>query len=542
MNNNETFVISLKDKNFLKGLVAADRKTEQTKEKVSGLSGAVGHLKTALAGVSIGFLGREIVTTLSDFERFEAVLTNTLGSNSAAKKAINEITDFAAKTPFAVDQLTDSYVKLANQGFVPTQNEMTKLGDLAASTGKDFDQLTEAVIDGQVGEFERLKEFGIRAKKEGDNVAFTFKGVTQNVAFTESAMRDYILSLGDVTGVSGSMAAISKTTGGQISNLGDAVTQLMLNLGTKLKPVISGTISVLGEGVTQIGDFINWLAKGGTGVAIFTTALGALAGGIITYNAIQKAQAFYTGVVTTAQWLLNAAMTANPIGIVVVAIGALVAAFAVAWQQSDKFRAIIKGLWASLKQIGINIKENFLSIPMLIINAFKAIPKALGQIFGSMGSLFDALTSGNIGEAGDIIKKMVTDNAVTDVGKEFIDNQIAGAGKVAGAFGKAYNDELLSSAEKEKLEEEDAVNKKLDPTKSSSSTAGTGKGKGSKGLGAGISEIKASAPKTFNINIGSLIKEQTISTTNLTDTSRKIKEAVTKVLLTAVNDAQIIAE
>jgi hypothetical protein len=542
-NNTETFVISLKDRDFLKGLVAADRKTDNTKVKVQGLTGAVGHLRTALAGVSIAFLGREVIRTLADFERFEAVLTNTLGSNSAAKKAMAEITDFAARTPFAVDQLTDSYVKLANQGLVPTQKEMTSLGDLAASTGKDFSQLTEALIDGQVGEFERLKEFGIRASKQGDKVKFTFKGVQTQVDFTEKAMQGYILGLGEVAGVSGAMAAISKTTGGQISNLGDSVTQLYLNLGTKLKPAISGVIGGLGSLVENLGAFINWLAEGGTGATIFKVALAALTGGLLAYNVMVKGQALITGVATMAQWLLNAAMTANPIGIVVVAIGALVAAFVVAYQQSDKFRAVIKGLWAAIKQVGENIVSNFLSIPSLVINAFKSIPKAIADIFSGVGSLFNAIFGdGKLSDVPDILKGMIADNALAKVGKDFVVGQIEGAQKVAGAFGEAYNNELLDSAKakavKDKTEEEAAVNGKIDPNKGSSAAVGNKK----KGLGAGISEIKASAPKTFNINIGSLIKEQTISTTNLASTALKIKEEVTKVLLTAVNDAQIIAE
>ena len=52
----------------------------------------------------------------------------------------------ASKTPFAVVELTQAFVKLANQGFRPTTDELRKLGDLASSTGKQFDQLAEAII------------------------------------------------------------------------------------------------------------------------------------------------------------------------------------------------------------------------------------------------------------------------------------------------------------------------------------------------------------------------------------------------------------
>jgi len=544
MANQETFVISLKDKQFLSGLVAADKKTDQTKAKVQGLSGAVSSLRTAFAGISIAFLGREIVTTLADFERFEAVLTNTLGSNSAAQKALGDINDFAAKTPFAVNQLTDSYVKLANQGFTPTIKQMGKLGDLASSTGKDFDQLTEALIDGQVGEFERLKEFGIRASKQGDQVKFTFKGVQTQVAFTESAMRDYILSLGDVQGVSGAMAAISETTGGKISNLGDKVTQLYLKLGQKLKPAIDGMIEAAGSAITSIASFADWLTSGSTGADVFAIAIGALAGGFLAYKVITDGVRIATQAYTVVQWALNAALTANPIGIVVVAIGALIGGLVMAWQKSEKFRAVLKGLWGAIKQIGINIKDNFLAIPDLVIKAFKAIPKAITQIFSGVGDLMDAVFSGNFSKVPEILKGIVADNALAEVGKEFVGKQIEGAKKVANAFGEAYDAELQKSVEAQRQKEIAEFYKDKN-----GETAGTGiggapkppTGKGS-ALGKGLSEIKAGAPKTFNINIESLIKEQTFNTNNLSESRMKIKDAVVNAMLTAVNDAQVIAE
>ena len=177
----------------------------------------------------------------------EAVLTNTLGSKSLAQQSMAQIVEFASKTPFQVNELTDSFVKLANRGFKPTMAEMTALGDLASSTGKSFDQLTEAALDAMTGEFERLKEFGVRAKSEGDKVAFTFKGVTTEVQKTDGAIKDYLLSLGQAEGVSGAMAAISETVGGKISNLGDNVDQLQLAIGNQTSGVFAASIDWLSE-------------------------------------------------------------------------------------------------------------------------------------------------------------------------------------------------------------------------------------------------------------------------------------------------------
>lgn len=223
--------------------------TQQVTKETGGLSKILGSLGGQIAvAFSVGTIlnvGKSIIDITAKFQKYEAVLTNTLGSNSAAKKALEDIQDFASKTPFSVDQLTESFVKLANQGFTPNVTQLRQLGDLASSTGKGFDQLSEAILDAQTGQFERLKEFGIKAEKQGDKVNFTFKGVRKEVDFTSSSIQKYILSLGDTKGVSGAMAAISGTLEGKISNLGDTYDQLLLTIGRNGNEGVSGAISVL---------------------------------------------------------------------------------------------------------------------------------------------------------------------------------------------------------------------------------------------------------------------------------------------------------
>jgi len=228
--------------------------------ELNNMGGIARSVGPALAGLFAidklkEFVG-QVVNITAEFQKFEAVLTNTLGSNSAAKRALADITKFASVTPFSVRELTDSFIKLTNQGFKPTQQELRKLGDLAASTGKSFDQLTEAIIDAQTGEFERLKEFGIRASKSGDQVRFTFKGVETQANFTAESIRNYLLTLGDLDGVSGSMAAISQTLGGQISNLGDSWDQFLKTLGDGNKGALKGTVSLLDQALKIATDLV----------------------------------------------------------------------------------------------------------------------------------------------------------------------------------------------------------------------------------------------------------------------------------------------
>ena len=233
-----------------------NKTTKNIDKDFNSIGASANQLGSVLAGAfSIGALvsfGKSVVSTTGKFETMAAVLTNTLGSASQAQLAMSMITDFAAKTPFSVEELTGAFVKLANQGFKPSYDEMRKLGDLASSTGKSFGQLAEAILDAQTGEFERLKEFGIKAAVAGNQVTFAFKGVSTTVKNTSASIQQYLLSLGDMEGVSGAMAAISKTLEGRISNLGDAWTTLMKNFGDANTGVLKSTVDLLGEMLSKI--------------------------------------------------------------------------------------------------------------------------------------------------------------------------------------------------------------------------------------------------------------------------------------------------
>jgi hypothetical protein len=134
---------------------------------------------------------------------------------------------------------------------------MRLLGDLASSTGKSFDQLAEAILDAQTGEFERLKEFGVRAAVAGDQVTFTFKGIKTQVDNTSEAIRGYVLSLGAAEGVSGSMEKISGTLGGRISNVQDSFTQLQTTIGSINSGALFTFVGLLQKALSYFNEIIN---------------------------------------------------------------------------------------------------------------------------------------------------------------------------------------------------------------------------------------------------------------------------------------------
>ena len=120
------------------------------------------------------------------------------GSAEGASRAFGAIQNFAATTPFDLEQATTAFTKLVNLGLDPSEAALRSFGNTASAKGKDLNQLIEAVADASVGEFERLKEFGIKARSEGENVSFTFQGVTTTVRKESAAIEGYLRRLGNL--------------------------------------------------------------------------------------------------------------------------------------------------------------------------------------------------------------------------------------------------------------------------------------------------------------------------------------------------------
>lgn len=237
---------------------------EYAKKEISGFERTMSMAKTAAKGfVAVQLLsylksvGTNAYNTRKEFARYEAVLKNATGSGKEASNVMRTLQTLAADTPASVAEWTEAYIKLINRGIKPTTSELTALGDIATSQGKDLDQFIEALLDAMTGENERLKEFGITAQKNGETTAFTFKGVTTEVKNNDQAIKDYIISLGQLQGVQGSMATQMKELGGLESNLGDQMDNIYNKIGKKLEPAIKSFMGWLGGSLGKLSSLLD---------------------------------------------------------------------------------------------------------------------------------------------------------------------------------------------------------------------------------------------------------------------------------------------
>lgn len=214
-----------RDRTYQFGRSARD--TEKALGSMGDTVRAVTGLLAAMGAVQIVSKFKEIAV---ETDRMRASLTTVTGSTENAMAAFSELEKIAAKTPFTLDQSVNAFIKMKALGLEPTERALLSFANTSSAMGKDLTQLIEAVADASTNEFERLKEFGIKASQQGDQVSFTFQGVTTTVEKSSDAIVDYLTRIGEVE-FAGAAAQQMDSLVGLFSNLEDNVAGLFRAFG-----------------------------------------------------------------------------------------------------------------------------------------------------------------------------------------------------------------------------------------------------------------------------------------------------------------------
>ena len=156
-----------------------------------------------------------------------------------------------------------------------------------------------------------------------------------------------------------------------------------LTEGVDFEKITQGTEKgfayLIDEIIPKVTDFIKWILENkdaviagfvGIGTAMVTMNVANM-----VFNAVKAFKAFKAAQegATVAQWLLNAAMSANVIGLVVAGIVGLVAAFVVLWNKSEAFRNFWIGLWKSIKYTAKPVIDGLVSWFSLAWDSIKLV-------------------------------------------------------------------------------------------------------------------------------------------------------------------------
>ncbi len=188
----------------------------------NAIKNTIAGVASSFAALGIGLIAKSFIDASAQFENFSAQLTVLKGSSEAAAQSMDWIAKFAKTTPYNLAEVTAAFVKLESYGLNAT-SWMKTLGDTAAAMGKPIMSAVEAVADATTGEFERLKEFGIKAKNEGDQVSFRWtangKEMVASSENTSTGIQDALKGI--FSKFDGQMDVMANTWKGITSNLGD---------------------------------------------------------------------------------------------------------------------------------------------------------------------------------------------------------------------------------------------------------------------------------------------------------------------------------
>jgi len=232
------------------------------------------------AGLTAGIY--KIVSAGVMFEKFRTQLEGLEGSAEAGERAMQWVTDFAARTPYELAEVMEAFISLKAYGIDPTNGTLRSLGDTAAGMGKDLMAAVEMIADAQTGEFERIKEFGIKASVEGDKVTFRWqrngREMSKTVKQSATDIRQALLGIMDQR-FAGGMERLSKTTAGKWSNLMDSMNRTAARvweggLGASVNKQLDRFNDWLGK-LEADGSLKAWADKTGKGLGDLVATIGS---------------------------------------------------------------------------------------------------------------------------------------------------------------------------------------------------------------------------------------------------------------------------
>lgn len=426
-------ILNLRD-NMSGGLIRAARNTQgvsremrsatrsvvafknKTVSSVTSAAKSMVKLGTAAAGVVATLAAKTGFSEAVDLEGYRLQLETATKDTQKASEIMQYAINLANKTPFEGGELVEGASKFEAMGMA-AQKWLPLAGDMAAATNKSFDQATEALIDAQNGELERLKEFGITKAKILEQGEKMFAGVqlvnNQGQIVNQEKFNEALVALmqdrfaggmekqattmkglwSTVTGVTKSaLATITGiTTDGSIRS-GSALdllkSKVQLLAGKLEQWQQDGTLDRiaqqfdqgLAKAVETAGKAFDWIVANGDTIRRWIVGLGSA---LAMVKIVQFASGVIQAVKTVSLFAKTAGMivAANPI---VLAIGAAIAAGALLIANWDKVKA-----WA------VNIKDQFMEsfggIRDGIVGAFNAVKDTVGGFFSWIGDKLTGL-------------------------------------------------------------------------------------------------------------------------------------------------------
>lgn len=496
-------------------------------------------------------------------EKTSVAFTTLVGSEEKAAGILKEINDFAAKTPYGNLDLTDNAKTMLNFGVQADKvnGYLRQLGDIASGDKSRLGSLS--LVFGQVASAGKMSgqdllqfiNAGFNPLKELEKMTGkTYAELQDMMSKGQIGFDAVAAAINHATSEGGAFAGmsdkLSQTISGKFSTMVGNIQQAAVDMYNEIKPIVNDImdlfLAIVPPIAAALGAIFSVIASVIRFIVDWKTELGLLAAvvavGTIAFNAhtiaigamaaVQGVVTLATNAWTAAQWLLNAALNANPIGIVITVIAALVAAVVYCWNKFAGFRAFILTMWNTMKGFGNIIKE-------YVIDRLKTLLSGIGKIGEAFAKLFNGDFKGAWSSAVGGVKDITGISSAEKALKST--KQLAGG--VAAEYDKNYRIESQKQQQKDTKKEAAIA---TPGTKGSSeevvfnAASGGKSGKGGKG-GKGNKTAEALATggtrnTSITMNIGKFFDNIYVTMADRTDTAE-----LERIVLQSMNRALAIA-
>ena len=435
-----TILLQADTTGFAKGLQDAESKIKKLSKSVNKAAQVATVALAGLTAVAIDF-----AKAAAEDQKSAVLLEKSLKDlTGATDEQIKAVEDYITATSLAVgvadDELRPAFARLvrSTDDIAKSQELLNLALDVSKATGKPLEAVVNALGRAYDGSTTALGKLGLGIDKA------TLASGDFNKIQTEIQKK-----------VGGTALAVAATADGSFARLTVAVDEAKESIGVGLLPgvvtladkltILAPIIAANSELIVNVGlavaaasvaiiafkfaligaeivmklvvltsaalkiGYLTLAAATGSATAAQTLAELTYKKSIVAlvaYNVAMAGLAVKTAVVTAAQYAFNLALSLNPIGLIVIAVAALAAAFVLAYKKIEPFRDLMDSIFEKIKNIGTAIKES--PIGKAIAKAFDGFRAAGGPVrqgrsyvVGENGpELFTANTSGAISPSG----------------------------------------------------------------------------------------------------------------------------------------------
>ena len=445
------------------------RAVQDAGEKAHGAgSGGFTVLKGALANLAgnvmqsaingIQNLAGEAINSSDALKKFESTMSFAGYDDSTISKAKDDMKEYADKTVYDLDTVANTTAQLAANGIQDYTGLTQAAGNLNAVAGgnadtfksvamvltqtagagklttENWNQLADA-IPGASGKLqEALQKNGAYtgnfrdAMAQGQITADEFNQAIMDLGFTDAA-KQASTSTSTFEGAMGNMQAA----------VTDGLMQIYDAIGSEnVTGFINGITDAVSAVVPPIKEAVQWFMDNLPTIAPILSAIaGALVGLMVAGKINALATAFgdwkaKTEGVTIAQKLLNTVMSANPLGIVLALVGALVAALVVLWNTNEGFREAVMSAWQGIQEFVGNA-----------IQAIVGFFSNLGTTISQLPQMFSDWLNNVISTVTGWVSNMAAQ--ATSAGSRFVQGVVSFVQQLPGKIG-AFLTNVISRA------------------------------------------------------------------------------------------------